>query len=109
LDEVDYIGTRLHPILEKKMEAKGFVMLFWSDAGWVHFFSKKPMETPDDLRKTKIFNWAGDTQGASTWRSAGFQPVQLDPSEIVPMLETGVITSLITAPFSALAMQFYVK
>ncbi len=109
LDEVDYIGSKLHPILDKQMEAKGFVVLFWSDAGWVHFFSKKAMETPDDLRKMKIFNWAGDTHGAAIWRSAGFHPVQLDPSEIVPMFETSVITALITPPFSALAMQVYDK
>ena len=109
LDEVDYIGVKLQPVLVKQMEAKGFFVLFWSDAGWVHFFSKKPVQTPDDLRKLKIFNWTGDTHGPAIWRSAGFQPVQLDPSEIVPMLETSVITALPTPPFSALAMQVYEK
>jgi TRAP-type C4-dicarboxylate transport system substrate-binding protein len=57
----------------------------------------------------KIFIWAGDAHGAAIWRSAGFQPVQLDPSEIIPMLETSVITALITPPFSALATQVYDK
>ncbi|MEY2410183.1 MAG: TRAP-type transport system periplasmic protein [Verrucomicrobiota bacterium] len=109
LEEVDYIGSKLQPLLARQMEAKGFVVLFWSDAGWVHFFSKKAMETPDELRKMKIFNWAGDTHGAGIWRSAGFQPVQLDPSEIVPMLETGVISAVPTPPFAALATQVYDK
>ena len=107
LDEVDYIGVKLQPVLVKQMEAKGFFVLFWSDAGWVHFFSKKPVQTPDDLRKLKIFNWTGDTHGPAIWRSAGFQPVQLDPSEIVPMLDTSVISAVPTPPFVALATQIY--
>jgi len=107
LDEVDYIGAQLQPDLEKQMEAKGFVVLFWSDAGWVHFFSKKAAETPDEMRKMKMFNWAGDAYGPGIWRSAGFQSVQLDPSEIVPMLETSVITAIPTPPFVALATQVY--
>ena len=107
LDEVDYIGAKLQPLLEKQMEAKGFVVLFWSDAGWVHFFTKKAAETPDEMRKLKMFNWAGDTYGPGIWRAAGFQSVQLDPSEIVPMLETGVISAVPTPPFVALATQVY--
>src|SRR5207253_5434247 len=55
LEEVDYIGEKLQPMLEKRLEAKGFVVLFWSDTGFVRFFSKQPMVTPDDLRKTKLF------------------------------------------------------
>ena len=55
LEEVDYIGEKLQPMLEKRLEEKGFVVLFWSDTGFVRFFSKQPMITPDDLRKTKLF------------------------------------------------------
>ena len=38
LEEVDYIGEKLQPMLEKRLEEKGFVALFWSDTGWVRFF-----------------------------------------------------------------------
>src|SRR5713101_2209093 len=55
LEEVDFIEEKMEPMLEKRLEAKGFVVLFWSDTGFVRFFSKKPVVAPDDLRKTKLF------------------------------------------------------
>jgi TRAP-type C4-dicarboxylate transport system substrate-binding protein len=107
LEEVDYVGEKLQPALEKQMEAKGFVVLFWSDAGWVKFFSKEAMQRPADMKKLKIFSWAGDVAGAAIWRSAGYQPVSLETSDIVPMLDTGLINCVSMPPFAALAAQVY--
>src|SRR5689334_14893843 len=33
LEEVDFIQEKMEPMLEKRLEAKGFVVLFWSDSG----------------------------------------------------------------------------
>jgi TRAP-type C4-dicarboxylate transport system substrate-binding protein len=107
LEEVDYVGEKLAPLLEKRMEAKGFIVLFWSDAGWVNFFSKKPILTPDDLKKTKLFVWAGDTSINELWRTRGYQPVPLETADIVPMLDTGLIQCVPMPPFAALAAQIY--
>src|SRR5574342_428424 len=35
LEEVDYIGEKLQPTLERRLADKGFVVLFWGDTGWV--------------------------------------------------------------------------
>ncbi len=107
LDEVDYIGAKLQPALEKRMEKAGFVVLFWSDAGWVRFFSKQPMRTPEDLKKFKLFTWAGDTELVQLWKSAGYQPVPLETADIVPMLDTGLINCVPAPPFAALATQIF--
>ena len=40
LDEVDYVGEKLRPQLEQRLLAKGYVVLFWSDSGWVRFFTR---------------------------------------------------------------------
>ena len=45
-EEVDYIGAKLQPMLAKRMEKAGFVVLFWGDVGWLRFFSKQPVRTP---------------------------------------------------------------
>src|SRR2546425_7823026 len=42
LEEVDYVREKLRPMLEKRLSDKGFVVLFWADAGWIRFFSKRP-------------------------------------------------------------------
>jgi len=55
LKEVDFIAEKLQPMLEKRLEEKGFVVLFWTDTGFVRFFSKQPVVAPENLRKTKLF------------------------------------------------------
>src|SRR5262245_55607195 len=72
LEEVDYVGEKLRPQLEGSLAAKGYKVLFWTDAGWVRFFSKAPVLHPDDLRKLKLFSWAGSEHQANLWKSAGF-------------------------------------
>ena len=71
--------------------AKGFVVLNWIDAGWVHFFTQKPVATPDDLKALKLFSWAGDAKSVEVWRSAGFNPVPLPSTELYTALQTGLV------------------
>src|SRR5436190_14996159 len=33
-DEVDYVREHVRPLLEQRIRAKGFELLFWADAGW---------------------------------------------------------------------------
>jgi TRAP-type transport system periplasmic protein len=107
LDELDYVGSKLRPMLAQRMEKAGFVVLFWGDTGWVRFFSKEKMLTPDDLKKTKMFTWAGNPAFTEMLKSGGLQPVPLETADIVPMLDTGLITSVSLPPFVALAAQVY--
>jgi TRAP-type C4-dicarboxylate transport system substrate-binding protein len=107
LDEVESIGEKLRPRLEKSLRARGFVVLFWGDAGWVRFFSKTPVLTPDDLRRTKLFTWAGDPDAVELYRSAGFHPLPLETNDIVTSLQTGMINAVPMPPYIALASQVY--
>jgi TRAP-type C4-dicarboxylate transport system substrate-binding protein len=105
LDEVDFIGQKLEPLLEKRLETKGFVALFWSDTGWVRFFSKDKVIGPDDLRKTKLFVWAGSPAQVDLYRSVGLNPVPLETVDILPNLQTGLINAVPLPPTYALAGQ----
>ncbi len=105
LDEVDFIVQKLQPMLEKRLEAKGFVALFWSDTGWVRFFSKDPVVWPDDLRKTKLFVTAGSTAQIDLYRSVRLNPVPLETVDILPSLQTGLINAVPLPPSYVLAAQ----
>lgn len=105
LDEVDYVASKLEPQLEKEIAQRGFVVLFWGDAGWVRFFSKDPVITPADLKKTKLFSWAGDVNQVDLYKAAGFHPVPLETSDIVTGLETGMINAVPLPPAVANGMQ----
>ena len=105
--ELDHVLDKMTPMLAQIYAAKGFVVLAWADAGWVHFFAKSPVRTPDDLKGQKLFNWAGDPQSVEMWRAAGFNPVPLPSTEISTALQTGLVTALPTTVQAALLLQWY--
>ena len=105
LEEVDYVGEKLRPQLEARLLAKGYVVLFWSDSGWVRFFSKAPVVHPDDLRKLKVFTDASSAEQYDLWKLSGFNPVALEATAIPQGLLSGTIASVPTVPIFALAAQ----
>lgn len=105
-DEVDHVRARLRQTLEEKLAAKGFVVLLWGDAGWVHFFTRERMTLPDQFRGARIFAWSGDAAQIDLMKSIGYQPVGLPVADIVPALETGMVDVVPVVPIWAMVGQF---
>jgi TRAP-type C4-dicarboxylate transport system substrate-binding protein len=85
------------------------VVLFWTDSGWVRFFTKSPIVRPDDLRKLKIFSWAGNVHEYDLWKSSGFSPVALETAAIPQALLSDTVQVVSVPPFFALAGQLDVQ
>ncbi len=105
--ESDYVREKMQPLLEERLLKKGFKVLNWGEAGWVMFFGKEPILTPDDLKKAKFFVWGDDADTMNIWKSAGFSPIPLAATDILPNLQTGLINSFDASPISALSFQWF--
>ena len=105
--ELNHVLAELRPELEKRLEAKGYVLLNWGHGGWVHFFSRKPIHGVEDLQKQKIFVWAGNDQMVRLWRENDFEAVPLAATDITTGLQTGMIDALPTTPLAALSLQWF--
>jgi len=105
LEEVDYVREKLRPLLEERLLAKGYVVLFWTDSGWVRYFSKTPLLHPEELKRLKLFVWSGDTAAYDLWKSSGFNPVALETAAIPQGLLSDTINAVATPPLFALAVQ----
>jgi TRAP-type C4-dicarboxylate transport system substrate-binding protein len=105
--ELDCVLEKMGPDLERRMAAKGFIILGWSEGGWAHFFTKSPVKTPDDMRKLKMFVWAGDDEYVELWKKAGFNPVPLPSTEIATALQTGLVNAVTVNPQGILLLQWY--
>jgi len=103
------VRERLSGVLEHRLADKGFVVLFWGDAGWVRIFSKEPALLPQDFKKMRIFVTAGDVPESELLRSAGYKPVLLEWSDALISLQTGMVDALPTVPLHALTSQFYLS
>ncbi len=106
--ELNYIRNQLSDYFRDLMEERGFILLTWSDAGWVHLFTNAPVIYPEDLNKTnqKVFIWAGGS-GKRGWMDAGFTAVEVSAPDIFMSLQTGLITTLTTSPIVALSYQWF--
>jgi len=105
--ELFYVLDKMEPVLKQRLEAKGFVLVNWGHGGWVYFFSKQPIASLVDLKKAKMFAWAGDDRMVQSWKSGGFHPVALAATDILPGLNTGMIDLLPTTPLAANSLQWF--
>ena len=102
-EEVDFVRERLRPRLEKIFFDKGYVVLFWADAGWVRWFSKKPILRPGDLKPMKVYASSGDPEIVEMMK-AYYNPIVLEPKDISESLETDMIN---TVPVPAFLANFF--
>ncbi len=105
--ELDYVRAGMLPRLEGALRARRFHALNWADAGWVYFFTQKPVVHPDDLKPLKLFAWVGESAIISAWREAGYNPVPLPATEIHTALSSGLINAVPTTPVAALSFQWF--
>jgi TRAP-type C4-dicarboxylate transport system substrate-binding protein len=106
-DEVYYVIGKMRPRFEANLLRKGYVVLNWADGGWAQFFTNKPVATPDDLKKLKLFQWAGDQPLLKIWQSAGFNPVAAASTELASGLQTGLFEAFNAPPQVAVITRYY--
>ncbi len=61
-EELDYVRDHISARLEKGLASRGFIVLNWGDAGWVHFFTKQPAMHPGRYPKNETVRSAGRHQ-----------------------------------------------
>ena len=105
--EFEYVFNKMKPNFEAEMEKRGYKVLIWTKVGWVYFFTKKPVNSIEDLRVQKMFTYAGDPEGIKAWRTIGFNPIPISTNDIMSSLQTNMIESISVTPLSAAAFQWF--
>lgn len=106
-DEFDAVLRETRPILDAKIEEKGYKNLVWVKGGWVKIFSRSPVFTPDDLRKLKVATNPGDKKLTDAFKAMGFQMVGATMNEIPQFLVSRRIDALYQSPIAVEATQLY--
>ncbi|MBI4477119.1 MAG: TRAP transporter substrate-binding protein DctP [Acidobacteria bacterium] len=108
-EELWHVVEKLSPVLEQRLEAKGFHVLNWGHGGWVQLFSKRQIRTLADLKQAKLFTTEGNDKMVQWYKSNGFQPVALSANDIPAQLKlrTGMIDAAPSPPYGALVLQFF--
>ncbi len=106
-DELNAVTDALTPAIAKRVESKGFVLINWGHGGWTQVFTKKPVKTVDDLKKTKLWTSAGNDRMVQWFKANGFEPRAMAMTDIMTGLTTGMVDAVPTTPLAALLFQWY--
>jgi TRAP-type C4-dicarboxylate transport system substrate-binding protein len=85
------------------------VVLHWSQIGAVSFFCTQPYRTPQEVAAAKLFAWEGDPATVEAWRAAGFHPVVLSSTDLLPALQTGMVDCFSNVPLYVLTARLHQK
>ncbi len=105
-DELNHVTDTLTPVIRKRIEPKGFVLLNWGHGGWTQVFTKKPVQTVDDLKNVKLWTSAGNDRMVQWFKANGFQPRAMAMTDILTGLTTGMLEGLPTTPLAAMLFQW---
>ena len=108
-DEIDRVRASLMPEFERGFRDHRFELLGWMEVGFVHFFSKKRIDTLDELKSLRIWLWQGDPLGEAMFRAGGFSPVPLSITEVYTSLQTGLLDTVYCTPLAAIALQWFTQ
>src|SRR5690242_12600047 len=108
-EEYDYVHEKLRPKLDAALSRKGYVPIHWGEVGFVYFFSTEPYVTPADFSKGKIFTWNGDPAAEVAWRKAGFRPVVLSSTDLIPALTSKMVNIISQPPLYAFTTHIFEK
>jgi len=107
--EMECAFDKVRPRIEAAFDKKGFRVLHWSRVGAMSLFCNAPFRTPAEMANAKIFAWEGDPKSVEAWRAAGFRPVVLSSTDIVPSLQTGMIDCVTNVPLYVLTSRLFEK
>src|SRR5882762_9277607 len=100
-EEYDYVHEKIRGKLEDAIAKRNYQVLQWGEVGFVYLFSTELYRTPADFGKGKVFTWNGDPGAEAAWKAAGFHPVVLSSTDLIPSLSSGMINILGQSPLYA--------
>ncbi len=106
-DELDFLMKKTRPQFNRLIEKKGFVPLVWSKAGWINFFSTKPVIYPRDLKPLKLSVAEGDAEMLQSWRVMGYNAIPLSTNDLMTSLQNGMIEAFYSPPLVTASFQWF--
>jgi TRAP-type C4-dicarboxylate transport system substrate-binding protein len=106
-EELRAVFGALRPLMTQRIEAAGFKVLHWGNAGWVQLFSKKEVRTLAELKAVRLYTTEGDEKFVQWYKGNGFQPIALSFNDMVGGLKRGMIDAAPSPAYGASMLQIF--
>jgi TRAP-type C4-dicarboxylate transport system substrate-binding protein len=72
-------------------------------------FSKNPISTPEDMKNSKMWIWAGDPLAELFFKAFGLSPIPLSAPDVLTSLQTGIIDAVYGSSLACVALQWFTR
>ncbi len=108
-DEIDHVRARFMHEFQQGFHEHGYELLGWMEIGFVHMFSKEPIDSIEDMKSRRVWLWQGDPMGRAFFKASGISPVPLSIIDVYSSLSTGLVDTVYCTPLAAIALQWFTK
>jgi TRAP-type C4-dicarboxylate transport system substrate-binding protein len=106
-EEFDAVLAEVRPLLDTKIEERGYKNLAWAKAGWVKIFSRSRVSVPNDLRRLKLGTSPSDKKFSDAFKALGFQMVGVSLTDIPLFFNSGRIDAIYQSPIAVQTSSIY--
>jgi TRAP-type C4-dicarboxylate transport system substrate-binding protein len=108
-DEVDAILKKMNPFFKKGLEDNGYILLDWSEAGFVYLMSTIPIASVADLKRAKVWIWEESPMSKAILDEARVKAIPLTIPDVLIGLQTGLVDVVYAPPTGAISLQWFTK
>lgn len=89
--QLEKVTRELLPDFDAIFVQKGFKLISWGEAGEYRYFSREPIQHPNDIKRMRPWLWPQSPVMQETWRAIGATPVPLGLPEVYGALQTKMV------------------
>ena len=108
-EEVDAVLKKMDSFFRKGFDDNEYVLLGWSDAGFIYLMSTVPIASVADLKKAKVWIWEDSPMSKAIFDEAGVKAIPLSIPDVLVGLQTGLVEVVYAPPTGAISLQWFTK
>ena len=108
-EEVDTVLKKMDSFFRRGFDDNGYILLGWSDAGFVYLMSTLPISSVADLKKAKVWIWEESPMSKAIFDEAGVKAIPLTVPDVLVGLQTGLVDVVYAPPTGAISLQWFTK
>jgi TRAP-type C4-dicarboxylate transport system substrate-binding protein len=109
-DEVDLVLKRMDTFLKNGFEKNGYILLGFSEVGFVHLMSSAiPLSCVADIKKAKVWIQEESRMAKAVFDAAKVTAIPLSITDVLVGLQTGLVDVVYVPPTGAISLQWFTK
>jgi TRAP-type C4-dicarboxylate transport system substrate-binding protein len=108
-EEVDAVLAKMDSFFRKGFEDNGYILLGWSEAGFIYLMSTVPISSVANLQKAKVWIWEQSPMSKAIFDEAKVSAIPLSIPDVLVGLQTGLVNVVYSPPTGAISLQWFTK